>query len=102
MFRKQSRGVTAQPGAAEGRSEPALQDSNGFKWPRITIVTPCFNRAEFFEEAIQSVLSQNYPNLEYIIFDGGSSNPEMFDIIRRYEDRLAWWASEPDEGHGFA
>lgn len=71
-------------------------------WPKITIVTPTFNRMEFLEETILSVLNQDYPNLEYIIVDGGSSNPEVLEMIRKYEDRLAWWISEPDGGHAEA
>jgi glycosyltransferase involved in cell wall biosynthesis len=71
-------------------------------WPRITIVTPTFNRVEFLQECIESVLSQDYPNLEYIICDGGSKNPTLLDLIRKYEGRLAWWDSVPDRGHAEA
>lgn len=70
--------------------------------PRITVVTPTHQRAEFLEETILSVLNQDYPNLEYIIVDGGSTNPELFTIIKKYETKLAWWISEPDSGHGEA
>ncbi len=65
--------------------------------PRISIVTPVFNRAGMIDQTIQSVLGQHYPNLEYIIIDGGSTDGTV-DIIRRYENQLAYWVSEPDKG----
>lgn len=69
--------------------------------PRISLVTPSFNQANYLEETIDSVLSQNYPNLEYIIIDGGSTDGSV-DIIKRFEKHLAYWISEPDSGHGNA
>ncbi len=74
---------------------------DGSPWPRITIVTPSYNQGQYIEETIRSVLLQGYPNLEYIVIDGGSTDDSV-ETIKRYGPWLTYWVSEPDKGQADA
>jgi len=69
--------------------------------PRLTVITPSLNQAQFLERTLRSVLDQGYPDLEYIVMDGGSTDGSV-EILQRYDDRLAYWVSQPDEGQSWA
>lgn len=77
-----------------GSPDPAAAHAS---WPRISLVTPVFNSAKYIEDALRSVFSQNYPNLEYFVIDGGSTDGTL-DVIKKYESQISGWLSEPDNG----
>ena len=68
---------------------------------RLTVITPSLNQANYLERTLRSVLDQGYPDLEYIVMDGGSTDGSI-EILRRYDDRLAYWVSQRDEGQSWA
>jgi hypothetical protein len=80
-------------------SAPTLPPTtpDGQPWPRITIVTPSFNQGAFVEATLRSVLLQGYPDLEYLVLDGGSTDGSV-EIIKKYAPWLSYWVSEPDGG----
>jgi glycosyltransferase involved in cell wall biosynthesis len=74
---------------------------DGSNWPKISIVTPSYNQGQFIEETIRSVLLQGYPNIEYIIIDGGSKDSTV-EVIKKYEPFITYWVSEKDNGQANA
>jgi glycosyltransferase involved in cell wall biosynthesis len=84
---------------AASTKSPSVNDAvaTSGEWPKIALVTPVFNSARYLEATIRSVLSQGYPNLQYVIADGGSTDGSV-EIIRKYESQLQAWFSEPDRG----
>lgn len=70
-------------------------------YPKISIVTPSYNQGQYLEDTIVSVLGQFYPNIEYLIYDGGS-NDESVNIIKKYEAQITYWVSQKDKGQSDA
>jgi glycosyltransferase involved in cell wall biosynthesis len=93
-------GKTGWPWTNENIDLPELVD-DGTAWPKISVVTPSFNQCQFIEETIRSVLLQGYPNLEFIIIDGASTDFSV-EVIKKYEQFVTYWVSAPDEGQADA
>ena len=89
-------GLTGWPWTVEGARVPDSME-DGTRWPLISIVTPSYNQGEYLEATIRSILLQGYPNLEYVVMDGGSTDDSLA-IIRKYSPWLAHWESGPDGG----
>ncbi len=93
-------GKTGWPWTEES---PQLPDTmpNGCSWPRISIVTPSYNQGIFLEKTIRSILLQGYPNLEYVVIDGGSTDNSI-KTIKKYEPWITHWESKKDKGQAHA
>jgi glycosyltransferase involved in cell wall biosynthesis len=93
-------GKAGWPWTVDSRFLPPTR-YDGSSWPRISIVTPSYNQGQFIEETIRSVLLQGYPDIEYFVIDGGSSD-QSIEIIRKYERWLTYWTTEKDRGQAHA
>ena len=93
-------GRTGWPWTEESSQFPDRMP-DGSPWPRISIVTPSYNQGQFIEETIRSVLLQGYPDLEYLVMDGGSKDGTL-DIINQYGGWISYWLSEKDHGQSDA
>ena len=93
--------ITDWPWGSQAHTPKSEKDICLNAWPRISVVTPCYNQEAFLEETLRSVLLQNYPNLEYIVIDGGSTDGSV-GIIEKYADWLEFWVSEKDSGQSEA
>ena len=93
-------GKTGWPWSEESK-RLSNQMSDGRPWPRISLVTPSYNQGQFIEETIRSILLQGYPDLEYLVLDGASTDNSV-EIIKQYSPWLSYWTSEPDSGQSDA
>lgn len=93
-------GKIGWPWTVESRQLPDTMP-NSLPWPKVSILTPSYNQGQFIEETIRSILLQGYPNLEYIVIDGGSTD-ETLNVIGKYAHWLHYWVSEPDRGQSHA
>lgn len=93
-------GKTGWPWTEESPQLPATMP-DGNQWPRVSITTPSYNQGRIIEESIRSVLLQGYPDLEYLVIDGGSTDNSV-EVIRKYKRWIAYWVSEPDRGRSRA
>jgi glycosyltransferase involved in cell wall biosynthesis len=100
-FPPPSEGLCVWPWSADPSIAPQVSLPDGRHWPTISIITPNYNGGRFLEETIRSVLLQGYPNLEFIVIDGGSTDNST-EIIRRYEPWISYWISEKDSGQSEA
>lgn len=93
-------GTSGWPWTEESHTLPATMP-DGSEWPRVTVVTPSYNQEGFIEETLRSVLLQGYPNLEYLVLDGGSTDGSVA-VIEKYAPWIDYWVSEPDGGQSAA
>ncbi len=94
-------GADDRPATTDDMPSSIVHRPSSRPWPKISIVTPSYNQGQFIEETIRSVLLQGYPDLEYMVIDGGSDDGSV-EIIKKYEPWLAYWVSEPDRGQSHA
>jgi glycosyltransferase involved in cell wall biosynthesis len=93
-------GRTGWPWTEESNRLPSRGPEGG-SWPRLSVITPSFNQGQFIEETIRSILLQGYPNLEYFLMDGGSTDGSV-EIIEKYSPWLSYWVSQSDHGQSDA
>jgi len=86
---------------AQAHKSASELEMQSLDFPKITVITPSFNQGEFIEDTILSIIGQEYPNLEYFIFDGGSTDNSK-EIIEKYDEYIDYWESGPDKGQSDA